>query len=81
MSMDINSSNMSERQLVTFHLGNDEKLIGYLDEGGVALAAIQGLNEKLTEAIATRDAKIQTLEQRLVALEKLFDGKTQNQNQ
>src|SRR5581483_2925683 len=32
-----------------FTLGHDEKHISVIDEGGVALAAIQGLNEKLEE--------------------------------
>ena len=41
--------------------GNDEKHISSvgLDEGGVALAAIQGLNQKLEE----KDLEIQTLKQ------------------
>jgi hypothetical protein len=37
-----------------------------VDEGGVALAAIQGLNQKLEE----KDARIHALEQRLARLEK-----------
>jgi hypothetical protein len=52
--------------------GADDKGITTVDEGGVALAAIQGLNQKLVE----KDAKIQKLEaqndslsQRLAALE------------
>jgi len=47
--------------------GSDDKHISVVDEGGVALAAIQGLNEKLRE----KEAKIQDLEQRLERLEKL----------
>jgi hypothetical protein len=39
--------------------GADDKHISVVDEGGVALAAIQGLNQKLNE----RDAEIQTLKQ------------------
>jgi uncharacterized coiled-coil protein SlyX len=38
-----------------------------VDEGGVALAAIQGLNQKLNE----KTAKIQRLEKRLDALQTL----------
>ncbi len=33
----------------TFRLGADDKFIGFVDEQGVALAAIQGLNERLDE--------------------------------
>jgi len=47
--------------------GTDDKHISTVDEGGVALAAIQGLNEKVNE----KDAEIQDLKQRLDALEKI----------
>jgi hypothetical protein len=40
-----------------FQLGTDEKHIAVVDEGDVALAAIQGLNQKLNE----KDAEIQNL--------------------
>jgi hypothetical protein len=40
-----------------FNIGTDEKHIAPIDEGGVALAAIRGLNEKLNE----KDAEIQKL--------------------
>ena len=39
--------------------GAEDKRISLTDEGGVALAAIQGLNQKLDE----KDVEIQTLEQ------------------
>jgi hypothetical protein len=39
--------------------GADDKHISVVDEGGVALAAIQGLNQKLDE----KAAEIQTLKQ------------------
>jgi hypothetical protein len=45
--------------------GKDDKHISVVDEGGVALAAIQGLNQKLQE----KDAKISELEKRLDVLE------------
>jgi len=47
--------------------GGDDKGISTIDEGGVALAAIQGLNQKLNE----KDAEIQDLKARLEKLEKL----------
>jgi trimeric autotransporter adhesin len=40
-----------------FNIGTDEKHIAPIDEGGVALAAIQGLNQK----VDAKDAEIQTL--------------------
>jgi hypothetical protein len=53
-----------------FNIGTDEKHIAPLDEGGVALAAIQGLNQKLTEELKRRDAENAELKARLSALEK-----------
>lgn len=47
--------------------GADDKHISTVDESGVALAAIQGLNQKLQE----KEARISELEQRLSALEKM----------
>ena len=43
-----------------------------IDADGVALAAIQGLNQKLTEELKRRDAENEELKQRLGALEKLL---------
>ena len=42
-----------------------------LEFDGVELAAIQGLNQKLTQEIQEKDAKITTLESRLDNLEQL----------
>jgi hypothetical protein len=50
-----------------FTLGHDEKHISVIDEGGVALAAIQGLNAKLDE----KDARIKDLEKSMDELKKL----------
>ena len=44
-----------------FNVGTDDKHIATVDEGGVAFAAIQGLNQKLEE----KDARIAELEKRL----------------
>ncbi|MBC7528464.1 MAG: tail fiber domain-containing protein [Chthonomonadaceae bacterium] len=49
-------------------LGMDDKHISTVDADGVAFAAIQGLNRKL-------EAKVQTLEARLAAIEKIFREK------
>jgi hypothetical protein len=48
-----------------FGLGQDGKTISLVDESGVALAAIQGLNEKLKE----KGAQIEALNKRLADLE------------
>jgi photosystem II stability/assembly factor-like uncharacterized protein len=53
--------------------GPDDKHITTTDEEGVALAAIQGLNQKLEDqakAMNAKDAEIQELKRRLDALEK-----------
>ena len=52
--------------------GEDDKHIATVDEGGVALAAIQGLNQKLEETRAeskAKDAEIQALEKKLDEVE------------
>lgn len=56
----------------TFNIGTDEKHIAPLDEAGVALAAIQGLNEIVRE----KNAKIASLEKRLSDLEALVQSLT-----
>jgi hypothetical protein len=53
-----------------FGLGADDTTIGTVDEAGVALAAIQGLSQKLEE----KEAEIKTLEHRIVALERAMDS-------
>jgi len=55
-----------------FGLGADDKHIATVDEGGVALAAIQGLNQELGELkteLNRRDAENAELKQRLEKLE------------
>jgi hypothetical protein len=61
-----------------FNVGSDDKHITMLDADGVALAAIQGLNEKLDAEnrslrsdLRARNTRIQSLEERLAALEKI----------
>jgi hypothetical protein len=53
----------------TFNIGTDEKHIAPIDEGGVALAAIKGLNQKLENEAKEKDARIETLEKKLNELE------------
>ncbi|HTY86702.1 MAG TPA: tail fiber domain-containing protein, partial [Candidatus Acidoferrum sp.] len=45
-----------------FNIGTDDKHIAPIDEGGVALAAIQGLNEKVEGRSQKAEARIQRLE-------------------
>jgi hypothetical protein len=53
----------------SFAIGLDDKSICTVDESGVALAAIQGLNQK----VEARDARIRELERRLDKLEHLLN--------
>ncbi len=57
-----------------FGVGPDDKHIAPLDGNGVALAAIQGLNELVKAqqaALQTQEAKIKSLEARLATIEDL----------
>jgi len=45
-----------------FGLGTDDKTIGTVDADGVALAAIQGLNQKLEDRCQKADIRVQNLE-------------------
>jgi trimeric autotransporter adhesin len=51
--------------------GADDKHIATVDEEGVALAAIQGLNQKLEKELNRQDAENADLKQRLAKLEKI----------
>jgi hypothetical protein len=55
-----------------FGIGPDDKHIATVDADGVALAAIQGLNQKLTEELNRRDAENAELKSRLERLERLI---------
>lgn len=57
-----------------FGVGTDDKTIATVDADGVALAAIQGLNQKLADqeaALRQRDARIERLESELAELRSL----------
>ena len=58
-----------------FSVGMDEKTISTVDADGVALAAIQGLNQKLTEELKQKGTEITELKQRLEKLERLMNQK------
>src|SRR5208337_2635435 len=59
---------MAQDFQAAFHLSTDDKHISVVDEGGVALAAIQGLNQKLNE----KDAEIQDLKRSVAELKKIM---------
>jgi len=70
---------MAQDFYAAFKVGFDDKHINTVDEGGVALAAIQGLNQKVKE----KDTEIQrlksqneTLEKRLTELEAFVQSAT-----
>lgn len=52
----------------TFGLGSEDTSIANVDAHGVALAAIQGLNQKLEEITKAKDARIAALEEQNAAL-------------
>jgi hypothetical protein len=58
---------MAQDFYAAFKVGEDEKHISTVDADGVALAAIQGLNQLVRE----KEAKIDSLEHRVTELEKL----------
>jgi len=51
--------------------GSDEKHISVIDEGGVALAAIQGLNQKMEDELKRRDAENAELKEEVESLKQL----------
>ncbi len=57
---------MAQDFYATFSVGTDERHIAPIDEGGVALAAIQGLNQKIEQ----KNVEIQNLKQQNDSLEK-----------
>jgi len=66
---------MAQDFYAAFSVGTDEKHIAPIDEGGVALAAIQGLNQKVEEKgvrIQKLEAENVELKTRLERLEKLL---------
>jgi hypothetical protein len=70
---------MAQDFKAAFYPGRDDKSISTLEFDGVELAAIQGLNQKLTDELKRRDAENaelktqnQSLEKRLEALEKII---------
>ena len=66
---------MAQDFYASFGVGADDKHITDVDEGGVALAAIQGLNQKVEEQkseLKERDADIRQLKQSVAELKQLI---------
>ena len=64
---------MAQDFYAAFNVGPDDKHIAVVDENGVALAAIQGLNRKVEEQLKAKDAEIQDLKARLEKLERVLE--------
>ena len=60
---------MAQDFKAAFGLGEDDRHISGSDADGVALAAIQGLNQKLEETVKLKETEIRQLKERLAALE------------
>ena len=63
-----------------FGLGEDDRHISSSDADGVALAAIQGLNQKLEETVRQKDARIAALEQNVAELRQLVNALARRMN-
>ena len=66
---------MAQDFRAAFGLGAHETAIATVDADGVALAAIQGLNQKLEERIQRKETEIAELKQRLEKMEQLLNSK------
>ena len=76
---------MAQDFKAAFNLGADDKHIATVDADGVALAAIQGLNQKLTDELKQKGTEItelkqnnKSLEERLEALERIIRHQKSN---
>ena len=67
---------MAQDFYAAFNVGPDDKHITTVDESGVALAAIQGLNHKLEEQAREKDSEINALKVRLEKLEQIISTLT-----
>lgn len=67
----LNLGPMAQDFKAAFFPGRDDTTINTLEFDGVALAAIQGLNQKLEQELKRRDAENASLRQRLGQLEQL----------
>jgi len=62
---------MAQDFYAAFKIGADDEHIATVDEGGVALAALQGLNQKLDTQLKIKDAEIERLDRSVAQLQEL----------
>jgi hypothetical protein len=60
---------MAQDFYAAFNVGEDDRHITDIDEGGVALAAIQGLNQKLENQLSDLRSRLEQKDAQIVALE------------
>ncbi len=60
---------MAQDFFTAFKVGEDDHHITEIDEGGVALAAVQGLNQKLEEQLRQKDAQLSAQQKQIEALQ------------
>ncbi len=71
---------MAQDFFAAFGVGGDDKYINLIDEGGVALAAIQGLEERTDSLKQEKDRQIDSLTKRVAELEKLITKLSEGKN-
>jgi uncharacterized protein YceH (UPF0502 family) len=62
---------MAQDFRAAFGVGENERTISVVDADGVALAAIQGLNQKLEAAVTEKQTRIEALEKTVAELKEL----------
>jgi len=65
---------MAQDFKAAFGVGENDKTITTVDADGVALAAIQGLNQKLEAELKAKDTHIEALQKRVERLEELLNA-------
>ena len=63
---------MAQDFAMAFEVGEDDRHISTTDADGIALAAIQGLNQKLEEEVKTKEARILKLEKDVAELKAMM---------
>jgi hypothetical protein len=69
--MGANLGPMAQDFHAAFGLGENDCAIAAVDADGVALAAIQGLNEKMEQQLRAKEARLLAIEKELAALKYL----------
>ncbi len=72
---------MAQDFYAAFRVGDSDKTITTVDADGVTLAAIQGLNQKLEEALEAKDSQIRALEESVAQLKALLNSTSQKSDE